>query len=228
MATYKINFATCRGLDKPAALVKAMEEYGLAEKEEMGVLHASAAGGAAFSTLVRRTNLSIQRLDAKNRQVVSDQVEKVTLIPFGAFPEAEQLEVYAGSAGTIKEVEAFLGGALTLAVVVETIELDVIASVQKLMKSAQKFQLRAVRVSDYAASSYMMGPYAPKFMDTEHGLKFLDEYAEGIKTVQVRFSAPGGRATATLTPNACFSFSCAEDDQPFVQDVLRKLVGRGK
>lgn len=226
MATYKINIATCRGLDKPAAIVKAMEEYGLADKQEMGVLHASTAGPAAFGTLVRRTNLAVQRLDNKTRQVVSDQVEKVTLIPFGAFPEAEQIEVYAGSAATIKEVEAFLAGALTMAVVVDVIELDVIAAVQKMMKTAQKFQLRAVRVTDYAASSYMMGPYAPKFMDTEHGLKFLDEYAEGIKTVQVRFAAPAGRATATLTPNACFSFSCHEDDQPHVQEVLRKLAGR--
>ncbi len=226
MATYKINIATCRGLDKPAAMVKAMEEYGLAEGQEMGVLHASEAGNAAFGTLVRRTNLTVQRLDVKTRQVVSDQVEKVALIPFGAFPQAEQIEVYAGSAATIKEVEAFLAGALTMAVVVDAIELDVLASVQKLIKTVQKFQLRAARASDYAASSYMMGPYAPKFMDTEHGLKFLDEYAEGIKTVQVRFAAPAGRATATLSPNACFSFSCHENDQPHVQDVLRKLVGR--
>jgi hypothetical protein len=226
LATYKINIATCRGLDKPAAIVQAMEEYGLADKQEMGVLHASVAGNAAFGTLVRRTNLTVQRLDAKTRQVVSDQVEKVSLIPFGAFPQAEQLEVYAGTAATIKEVEAFFGGALTMAVAVDPIELDVISSVQKLMKTVQKFQLRAVRVSDYAASSYMIGPYAPKFMDTEHGLKFLEQYTEAVKTVQVRFAAPAGRATATLTPNASFSFSCHEDDQPHVQDILRKLVGR--
>ena len=226
MATYKINIAACRGLDEPAAMVKAMEAYGLAESEAMGVLHASVAGGAAFGTLVRRTNVAIQRVDAKTRELVSQSVEKVTLIPFGAFPQAEQLEVYAGSAGTIKEVEAFLGGALTMAVAVDPIELDVQTAVEKLMKSTQKFQLRAIRVSDYAANSYMIGPYAPKFMDTEHGLKFLEQYAEAIQTAQVRFAGPGGRAAATLTPAACFSYSCPEDDQPHVQQILRKLAGR--
>ena len=92
------------------------------------------------------------------------------------------------------------------------------------MKETSKFQLRAVRASDYAANSYMIGTYAPKFMDTDHGLKFMEDYAEGLKSVQVRFAGPSARVTATLTPSACFGYSCDEDDQPEVQQVLRRLV----
>jgi hypothetical protein len=203
-----------------------MEEFGLAETEEIGVLHANAAPGAAFGTLVRRTNLAVQTLDAKTREVVTQAIERVTLLPFGAFPKAERLEVYAGGLSAIKEISAFLSSGLSMPVVTDPIELDLLSVVEKLAKETAKFQLRSVRVSDYAANSYMMGPYAPKFMDTDHGLKFLQEYAEVLKAVQVRFAGPSGRATATLTPNACFSYACAnEDDQPHVQKVLRKLVG---
>jgi len=92
------------------------------------------------------------------------------------------------------------------------------------MKSTEKFQLRSVRVSDYAHSSFMSGPYAPKFLDSQHGRDFLEEYAEAVTAAGVRFACPGGRATVSLTPKACFGFSCSEEDQPFVQALLRKLA----
>lgn len=224
MASFKINFALCRGLGEPGGIVEAMEAYGLAETEEIGVLHANAAAGAAFGTLVRRTNLAIQRIDPKTHQVLTEAVERVALIPFGAFGKAERLEVYAGGGAAVKDVSAFLGSGLAMPVVTDPVELDLLGAVEKLIKTTSKFQLRTVRVSDYAANSYMIGPYAPKFMDTDHGLKFLNEYAEVLKSVQVRFAGPSGRATATLTPNACLSYSCAEDDQPAIQDILRTLI----
>lgn len=224
MASFKINFATCKGLGEPSVLAAAMEEYGLAETEEIGVLHASAAAGAAFGTLVRRTNLSVQKVNPESKEVTSSTVERISLIPFGAFTKHERLEVYAGSAASVEEVGTFFSGALAMSTVTERIELDLLSVVERLMKTAQKFQLRSVRVTDYAADSYMIGPYAPKFMDTDHGLKFLEQYAEALKSVQVRFAAPTGRGTATLTPNAAFSYSCNEDDQPAVQQMLRELL----
>ena len=74
MASFKINFATCKGLGEPSVLAAAMEEYGLAETEEIGVLHASAAAGAAFGTLVRRTNLSVQKVNPESKEVTSSTV----------------------------------------------------------------------------------------------------------------------------------------------------------
>ena len=224
MSSYKINFATCKGLGAPADMVAAMDEFGLAETEEVGVLHADAAGEAAFGTLIRRTNLAVQRIDADTHEVLTENVERVTLYPFGAFTKAERLEVYAGTTSGLQQVGDFIGSGLAMAVVTDPIELDLLTSVDRLMKNTAKFQLRAVRASDYAASSYMIGTYAPKFMDTDHGLQFMEQYAEGLKSVQVRFAGPSGRVTATLTPHACFGYSCQEDDQPEVQQILRKLV----
>ena len=224
MPTHQINFAQCRGLPAPKEIVAAMEEFGLAETEEVGVLHADVASGAAFGTLVRRTNVAVQKLNNKTREVFTENVERVTLIPFGLYPAGERMEVYAGSGSAIQELAAFLTSGLAMAVVTDEIELDMESAVEKLIKETKKFQLRAIRISDFAANSYMIGPYAPKFMDTEHGQKFLGENAEAVKNVQVRFAGPTGRASAKLTPEAAFGYSCPEDDQPIIQEILRKLV----
>lgn len=224
MASFKINFASCRGLPEPQEIVRKMEEFGLAETEEFGVLNASGASGAAFGTLIRRTNMTFQRLDPQTREVTSGVVERVRLIPFGLFPKLERMEVYAGSASSIEEVGDFLASGLAMPVVTERIEFDVLSAIDRLIKNTQRFQLRTIRVTDYAGDSYMIGPYAPKFMDTEHGLKFLEQYTEALKSAQVRFAGPQARVNATLTPQACFSFSCHEDDQPAVQQTLRELL----
>lgn len=226
MASYKINFASCKGLEEPTKMVSAMEEFGLAEGEEVGILHSSATSTAAFGTLVRRTNMAVQKIDEETREVLTASVERVNLIPFGTFANKSRLEVYAGSASSIEQVGTFLSSGLSLATVTEPIEFDVLTAVEKLMKSTQRFVLRAVRVTDYAANSYMIGPYAPKFMDTEHALKFMEEYAEALATVQVRFAGKAAKANVTLTPNACFSYSCAEDDQPEIQQILRGLIDK--
>ena len=224
MASFKINFATCKGLGEPKEIVSAMEEFGLAEGEPIGVLHATESPAAAFGTLVRRTDLAVQTIDPKTHEVLTETVERATLLPFGAFSKAGRLEVYTGGVSALQDVGEFLAGALGMAVVTDPIELDLQSAVERMMKSVSKFQLRAVRVTDYAASSYMIGPYAPKFMDTDHGLKFMQEYAEVLKTVELRFSGPSARVSTTLRPNGCFNYSCQDDDQPKVQQILRKLI----
>ena len=95
---------------------------------------------------------------------------------------------------------------------------------QKLSKETQRFQLRAARISEYAHNSFMSGPYAPKFLDTQHGLDFMEGYADYITSASVRFAGQNGRINVTLSPKACFSYSCHEDDQTVAQTLLRKLA----
>jgi hypothetical protein len=102
--------------------------------------------------------------------------------------------------------------------------MDIPAAIDKLNKTTQKFQLRSLRVGDYAHNSYMAGPYAPKFLDGPHGMEFLEEYSQQVLAAGVKFAAPHGRVTASLTPIACFTFSCHEDDHSAVQSILRKIV----
>ncbi|MFW6062169.1 MAG: hypothetical protein ACOC93_05110, partial [Planctomycetota bacterium] len=68
------------------------------------------------------------------------------------------------------------------------------------------------------------GPYAPKFLDSEHGKEFIEQYLDFLDSASVRFQGPSGRVNVTLKNLACFSYSCQEDDQPWVQSILRKLI----
>ncbi len=156
--------------------------------------------------------------------MTSAAVEKVTVYPFAIKPSTEVLEVYAGSSAGIEQVGLFLSGSLALPTVVDPIEVDIPSAIEKLARNTEKFQHRSIRVSEYAHNSYMSGPYAPKFLDSQHGVDFLDEYAEFVAAASVRFAGPTGRVNVKLSPKACFSYSCNEDDQPTVQSILRKLV----
>ena len=224
MATYKLNVARIRGCPPPEEVTEAMESFGLPETEEFGVLNCSSNPQTAFGTIVRKTNQAVQRIDAETREVTAAAVEKVTVYPFSVTPKRERLEVYAGSASGIEQVGIFLSSCLAMPTVVDAIELDVVSAVEKLMKSTNRFQLRSIRVSDYAHNSFMSGPYAPKFLDSQHGIDFLNEYVDFVTTASVRFATPTGRANVSLNAKACFSFSCNEDDHPAVQLILRKLA----
>ncbi len=224
MASFKLNIARIQGCPDPAELARRLEEFGLPESEEFGVLNHTATPETLFATIVRKTQTAMQRLDEEHAQITSAPVEKVTAYPFGLRPAGEVLEIYAGPVSGIEQVGVFFSSCLGLPTVVEPIEIDVIDSVRKLRELTKRFALASVRVSEYAHNSYMAGPYAPKFLDTEHGLEFMEEYADFLSSARVRFQGPSGRASVNLTPTSSFSFSCKEDDQPEVQSILRKLI----
>ena len=224
MASFKLNIAQIRGCPPVAALAEAIEEYGLPESEEFGVLSCTTGQSTVYGTLVRRSQQTVQRLDQEMKEVTATAVEKATVYPFGVNPSRQVLEVYAGSASGFEQVGGFFASHLALPTVVDAIELDILSAIEKLMARTEKFQLRAARISDYAHNSFMNGTYAPKFLDTENGRDFLSEYADYIKSASVRFAGPTGRINATLTPNCCFGFSCNDDDQQHAQAALRKLI----
>jgi hypothetical protein len=224
MATYKLNVARVRGCPPVAEVTQALEEFGLPDTEEFGVLNHTAGGDAVFATIVRKTQQTVQRLDVEAREVTSAPVERATAYPFAVQPAQERLEIYAGSATGIEQVSLFLSGCLALPTVVDPIELDLLSAVQRLSTETQKFQLRAARVSEYAHNSFMSGPYAPKFLDTQHGVDFMEKYADYITSASVRFAGQSGKINVTLSPKACFNYSCHEDDQTIAQTMLRKLA----
>ncbi len=224
MATYKLNIATVRGCPPPEDVAAALEAFGLPEDDEFGVLEHSATAQGAFGTVVRKVQQSVQRLDAEARAVTAAAIEKVQVYPFGIYPRSGVLEVYAGSATSIEQIGAFLSGGLGLGTLVEALEIDLASALEKLADQTERFQLRSVRVAEYAHNSYMSGPYAPKFLDSEHGREFLEEYGEFVTAAAARFKTPNGRATVRLSPKACFGYSCPEDDRQVVRSILRKLL----
>ena len=72
MASYKLNMARIRGCPGARQVVEAMEEFGLPDTEEFGVLAANGTQESAFGTIVRKTHQAIQRLDAEARDVTAD------------------------------------------------------------------------------------------------------------------------------------------------------------
>ncbi len=224
MASFKLNIAQIKGCPPPSEVLAAMEEFGLPKTEEFGVLNCSATDKVVLSTIVRKTQQAIQKLDTEARELTAAPVEKAVAYPLAIKPESEILEIYAGAAAGIEQVGYFLGGCLAFPVVVEQIKIDIPSAIDKLVANTERCQLKSLRVSDYSHSSYMIGPYQPKFLDSQHGMDFLNEYVEGVTAANLRFAGPTGRVNIKISPAACFSFSCSEDDQPYVQSILRKLI----
>jgi hypothetical protein len=224
MASFRLNIARCRGCEDIDTLTHRLADFGLPETEEFGVLNHSATASAAMATIVRKTHQSVQKLDPETQEIMAETVEKVTVYPFALRPDFEILETYAGPARGLEEVGVFLSSCMALPALVEPIELDIPSCIDRLAQETQRFQLRSIRVGDYAHNAYMAGPYTPKFMDTEHGKDFLQDYAESVKTADVRFQATSGRVNVKLSSTACFGYSCHEDDQSAVQTILRKLI----
>ncbi len=224
MASFKLNVAQIQGCPPVEKLAELVAAWGLPESEEYGVLNHSATEKTVFGTIVRKVQQAVTTLDEETGEVTSSAVEKVNVYPFGIRPDTERLEVYAGAANSIEHVGLFFASCLALPTVTEAIEVDIPAAVRKLAEQTQKFHLRTIRVSDYAHNAYMAGTYAPKFLDTQHGLDFLDEYADFTTSAGVRFQAQAGRASVTLSQTASFGLACKEDDEAYVKSLLRNLV----
>ena len=224
MASFKLNIAQIRGCPPPGEVLEAMETFGLPKDEEYGVLNCSATDKVVVSTIVRKTQQAIQRLDIEAKELTAAPVEKVVAYPLAVRPASDILEIYAGGPAGIEQTGYFFAGCLAFPTVVEPIKIDIPSTIDKLVANTERCQLRSLRISDYSHNSYMIGPYQPKFLDSQHGMDFLNEYVEAVTSANLRFAGPSGRVNVKVTALACFAFSCSEDDQPYVQSILRKLI----
>lgn len=225
MASFKLNIAELDNCPDAAELAKVIENYGTPEDEEFGVLACTASSEAVHARILRKSNQAIQKFDPESGEIATTAVEKATVFNIAVFPARGMLEVYDGSAGGIDQIANFFASSLALPTIVTQIPCDIPAAIEKLKANVARFQLRSVRISEYAHNSYMLGPYSPKFFESEQGSEFLKEYIDYVTQANISFQGPHGRVTVTLTPKACFSYSIAnEDDKPIVQAVLRKLI----
>lgn len=225
MASFKLNLAVLDNCPDAATLATAIDNYGTPEDEEFGVLACTSSSEAVYATILRKSNQAIQKFDPETGEVATTAVEKATVYPIGIFPQRSMLEMYDGSASGIDQIANFFASNLALPTIVNQIPCDIPAAMDKLKANVARFQLRSIRISEYAHNSYMLGPYSPKFFESEQGCEFLAEHVDYVTQANVSFQGPHGRVTVTLTPNSCFRYSIAnEDDKPVVQSVLRKLI----
>ncbi len=225
---HTLNISLVRGLGAGARsvedVVKAMDEYGVAPTESIGVLKASCTPRAVLASLIRRTTKTISKVNVETGDPEVSAVAHEDLYPFGLFwGEAGRLELYGGGSQAVGCVVGFLAGDLGLKISVDPIEVDLMGAVDKLAP-LRKFYIRQATTASYAANSYMIGNYSPKFIDTDTGRDFIEQYAEALSKVTVRWAGQAGHVTATLTPQAAFGYSCHDDDQIATQQILRGLV----
>jgi len=225
MASYRITFGYIRQSPDAATLGAALAAYGLPDDDEFGVLNANVDRQAAWATLVQTTVQDVTRLDRQAGELVGETIEKAKAIPMKIIPGENRLEVYAGPASIIETVQVFFAGGAALPVVIEPITIDIPGAVEKLASRTKRFQLKKFRTKTYCHNSYMSGPYAPKFLDNQHGQDFMEEYAEKAAAATVRFQMPSGPATVHLSPTASFSYSVKdENDVEAIQKLLRELL----
>ena len=77
MASFKLNLARIRGCPAPREVLEAMQAFGLPEKEEFGVLNASASDAAITATIVRKSQQAVQTVNPETREISAAPVEKV-------------------------------------------------------------------------------------------------------------------------------------------------------
>ncbi len=225
MASYTLNIARIRGCPKAAELHKELADYGVQASDGFAVLEVAKGGEFVRGTLVRLVNQQYPHLDGEEEQLDTQVIEKAVALPFAIWPGKNRLEITAGGKTGIEDIGAFLASELALSVVVDPVEIDLVDAVASLIEEVDRFSLRSMTISDYAHNSYMIGKYAPKFMDTDHGTKFLEEYVEGTDAVIVRFVL-GGQVNLTIRPTGCFSYSLKDEaDNDQVQKILRGLAG---
>ena len=141
--------------------------------------------------------------------------------------KAERIETYGpGSQSLDHAADGFLINELGLPVLWERMKVDLSAAIDKLAAEVERLRIVNTGVGDYSHNSYMIGPYTPKFLDSQHGIDFLQEYIEGVKTVRVKFAGPAGPVGLSVKPVSSFSGSIRdEDDLAYVQSICRKLSG---
>ena len=223
MASYKLNIGMVRGCPSTAELATKMEMLP-DEDERFTILDLNHTPTALKCRLVRFSNQVIKGWDPQRRDVEEVVVRKAEVLPLLILPPKGIVEVQAGSIRSLEQVDVLLTQELGLAVTVEPIEFDVIDLIRKVRQEVQAFQLVSAAVDLFSANSYTLGVYRPRFEDTEHGLDFLDEHEEAIKTARVRFAGKSGKVTVTLSPNSAFAFSCRADDYDQVSALLRRVA----
>jgi len=238
MPSFQLHLATIAGMPDAEAAVGLIADYAATQKPTDGdyvVLDVSGGKRAVQMSLAYCTSKKIAvvrpsaggKSKAKSAELGMD-VEWVNIaIPFDVLirPSDGRLKTYGPGAKSIERATEFLAGAMAFPALVSPIEIDVSAALDALNGQVERLQLRGVEVADYSHDSYMIGKYAPKFLDSRHGMDFMTEYVEGVNSISIRFAGPSGQVNLKLTGKAGFSYTAHEDDRQYVDGVLTKLAG---
>ncbi len=227
MGSYRLNLGTCKGLPEPAKLAAAMETLRPKDGEdnyELAVTRAVHAGEAVLADLLVRKTRTVRKWDAAKGEMTEHPVESDSVMTVRLHPALDLVSTYAGGARTITDVHVLLASELCLPVVTDVVKLDLLSAVRELQRRVNRFTLVQVKHTEFASDSYTSGPFAPRFIDTQHGLDFLEEQEAGIEAAVVTFAGPSKRVRVTIRQEVGFAYSCHDDDQAAVQKILMGIA----
>lgn len=230
MGAYRLNLATCQGLLPAAALAARLEmlKPKADDDYEFAVLEVRAAESIVQADILVRSWRKVQQWDPDKKAMTEHEVRVEKVLPAMLWPEKELMATVSGGVRTLETVYVLLATELALPVVYSVVELDLLQAVQSLQKTQTRFQLKAVKHSEFASDSYTSGPFAPRFLDTVHGLEFVEEYQPAIQAVTCTFAGPSRRVRIVMRDQVGFSYSCHDDDADAVKKVLMDLAFPGE
>jgi hypothetical protein len=225
--SYQINVADCAGLPSPDEVLTRMQEYGAPEQEEYRILYATQVEAVLSARVARMIRRAVTILNEDTHKFEETSLLLARQIDL-RLTAAGQLVTTTGGLVSLADAEILLGSCLGLPTIVERWTLDLQTVVEHMLRDTARCQLRTVNVGEYSHNSYMTGPYRPRFLDSIHGREFLEEYGEAAKDVRLRWQSGMGRASATIRPNGCVTYSCQADDQPHVERMLLDVLARSR
>ena len=230
MPSYQIHYATVAGLPDASMIVDAVKLYG--EKQavaagEFVVLDVAGSKTAARIALayVAAKKINVVRPSDGEMGMEVDQVNIAIPFELRLCTKTEQLKTYGPGVWSIEHSGVFLSGAMAFPTLISEIELKVEKSLEILREKVDRLTIVGAEVSDYSHDRYMLGKYAPKFLDTDHGLDFVGEYVDSLKAITVQWPGASGKVRMKLTSAASFSFTAHEDDFQQVEAICTHLAG---
>lgn len=224
--SYQINVADCKGLPPADDVLALMQEYGAPEQDEYRILYATQVEADVYARVARMQRRSVTILNDDNEfeEIPLELARQIEL----HLVAGDLLFTTTGGHASLAEAGILLGSCLGLATVVEPWTIDLQTVAEHMLTDLARCQLCTVNVGEYSHNSYMTGPYRPRFLDSHHGREFLEEYGDAAKDVRIRWRGDCGRASATIRPNGCVTYSCHEDDQSNIERRLLGLLARSR
>jgi len=224
MSVFRLNLARLRGTVPIAKIVDAIRAYGAPPSRPYGVLAVSGESGSVSASVFYRAKQTTLQLIPEEGVVVPVVVEKAVPYRFRLFQRPKRIEVYDGSFNGLSRIEEFLSLSLGGGPKVDPIEIELGDFLVRMSSVVERFQLRRLKVKGYAPASYVKGTYDAVFDDSDRGLRFLADHGDGVTAATVSYSGENGRVTIGLTARACFSYSCSDEDESTVRDLLREIA----
>jgi len=237
MPSFQIHIASI-ALDNPDILVQRLDQFikrqgdALSTNSEFVVLkyHRAEGSPTVRIELARRIPCNLQTIASGpggNLHLTATPAARAVASTVLINTAAERIETYGPGAKSLDHAaEGFLINELGIPVLWERMKVDISEAIDKLAADVERLRIVRTGIGDYSHNSYMIGPYSPKFLDSQHGLDFTQEYIEGVKTVRVKFAGPSGPVSLSVKPVSSFSGSIKDDDDlAYVQSICRKLAG---